>query len=861
MTKYDEVAKGNPILQDSNIIDLNGIDDPILKQRISSIMSKSTNTNENTFSQNISFIGPSQTNRTLKTKEHSILMSIIERIISIPCRKLASSPFRFERTHEAAHHNSRMILENGGDLESLVSSLSYSFTHYGSEFRDIVLLEELLSSNNKWSELKSIINKGVDYEMDEINEDDRKMDIDFHLNRGNHKSASTDMGLKTINKAFDKEVSLGWQIPILPNSIKDIKGACITPLGIATQWTINARNERILKERVTHDCTFPGPSGLSANIRVPDELLDPCIYGFALKRLSHEVHQMRYRHKAARIISTKTDMDAAYRRVHTSIKCALAVITVVPSPVSLAHILLRLPFGARRAGGKFSVISDTITDLATEISSDDSWDPDLIHSDIYRVIEDLPVNLENSENSFGQAYPLFVDMEPKDIAFDNYIDDIIGIGIDLHRIRKCLLHAPALACHVLFRPVIKSDPIKRNNIINSEKHQAEGLLEEVKVILGWRFNFRSFKVFLPSSKLKDWSVDLDEAIENKKIKTKTFESIVGRLNHAGYVVPFGKYFLNRLRKRLTRVRQRNYRTTIFELKEIEDLILWKKLLFHACINGIDLNHVNFTEPSITCYSDACEYGLGGYIVKGPAWRFKIPDELLGYFSINFLEFLAAVLTIELAIEWRNDKDYPHRILSFTDNSSTLSWLFRANFDPSSHEAHETVARSLAWLCTSNNTSLFSQHISGIRNSIADTLSRDFHLSNSDLTEIILSHLPKQVHSQFKIVSHPRDISSWMHSLKPGNRTKAVSIKPRTKDSLQILRNGETTLRTLDSEMYGYDPSVQQTRTSWLQGSQEKLDRTRMAKSSAKRSSWPTPWQPPSVLFQRPFEKMHFKTQH
>ena len=212
-------------------------------------------------------------------------------------------------------------------------------------------------------------------------------------------------------------------------------------------------------------------------------------------------------------------------------------------------------------------------------------------------------------------------------------------------------------------------------------------------------------------------IDLDTAIERRKIKSDVFESIVGRLNHAGYVLPFGKYFLNRLRKRLSKVRRRNYRTTIFEQKEIDDIILWKKLLFYACINGIDLNHINFTEPSITCYSDACEYGMGGYIVGGPAWRFKIPDDLLGYFSINFLEFLAAVLTIESAIKWKDDKNYPHRILSFTDNLSTLNWLFQANFDPNSHEAHDRVARSLAWLCTSNNTSLFSQHIPGTRNSV------------------------------------------------------------------------------------------------------------------------------------------------
>ena len=55
----------------------------------------------------------------------------------------------------------------------------------------------------------------------------------------------------------------------------------------------------------------------------------------------------------------------------------------------------------------------------------------------------------------------------------------------------------------------------------------------------------------------------------------------------------------------------------------------------------------------------------------PAWRFELPSELIGVFSINLLEFIAASLTIQLAVEYRKNIKKPHRILAFTDSSSAL----------------------------------------------------------------------------------------------------------------------------------------------------------------------------------------------
>ena len=116
-----------------------------------------------------------------------------------------------------------------------------------------------------------------------------------------------------------------------------------------------------------------------------------------------------------------------------SIDSALSCITIADD---IGNILLRIPFGARKAGGNFSIVSDTVVDLATEISDDITWDPALIHSEAYELIESLQVITEDDDTPFGQAAELFVPMILKDIAFDGYIDDIMGLGIDNPRIKN-----------------------------------------------------------------------------------------------------------------------------------------------------------------------------------------------------------------------------------------------------------------------------------------------------------------------------------------------------------------------------------------------------------------------------------------
>ena len=85
--------------------------------------------------------------------------------------------------------------------------------------------------------------------------------------------------------------------------------------------------------------------------------------------------------------------------------------------------------------GLFSILSDITTGLTTEIAEDVTWNPNELHSDLFDLVEGFPVKTYDNTTPFGQAAKLFVNISPKDMCFDVYLDDLIGIGIDKPAIR------------------------------------------------------------------------------------------------------------------------------------------------------------------------------------------------------------------------------------------------------------------------------------------------------------------------------------------------------------------------------------------------------------------------------------------
>ena len=240
------------------------------------------------------------------------------------------------------------------------------------------------------------------------------------MTRGNHKSALTLENRKAVQKAYRNEVLQGWLIPLLRQTIFKIKGASVIPLGVAEQFTINEKGERTIKRRVTHDCTFPFPSGDSINNRTIHELLEPCIYGQCLRRLLHQTHQIRLNYPHEVILQMKHDLDAAYRCMHQLPDEAVLSITIVDG---VAYLEVRLPFGVAAGPNKYITMSEMVFDATNDLMANKTWDPKSLHSPL-RGDFDSPV-IEDMTFPFAVEKTLHNPIPNMGVFCDGYIHDII----------------------------------------------------------------------------------------------------------------------------------------------------------------------------------------------------------------------------------------------------------------------------------------------------------------------------------------------------------------------------------------------------------------------------------------------------
>jgi hypothetical protein len=264
-------------------------------------------------------------------------------------------------------------------------------------------------------------------------------------------------------------------------------------------------------------------------------------------------------------------------------------------------------------------------------------------------------------------------------------------------------------------------------------------------------------------KFSDWASNINEIIRNPRVSKKSMETLIGRLDHVAFLMDMLRHFMSRLRQAL----QRAIKTQVTTLtqSEIEDLEIMKQFLVIASSTGVSLNILTFRKPTHLYRSDASLHGLGGYnIVSGRAWRLQLPVDCRLRTSLNSLEFAATVISIW--IDYINNEIPPEScILSQSDSTSASGWLKKSNFsDKEDSLVQLTTARKIAAIILDSQTCLYSQWFPGEQNNVSDACSRDFHLSDIELTHLILSSVPNQTPNGFKLWEVPQEISLWLISL-------------------------------------------------------------------------------------------------
>eukprot|EP00957_Ditylum_brightwellii_P169690 12915667-Ditylum_brightwellii.AAC.1 len=78
--------------------------------------------------------------------------------------------------------------------------------------------------------------------------------------------------------------------------------------------------------------------------------------------------------------------------------------------------------------------------------------------------------------------------------------------------------------------------------------EGEGTPSELKIFLGWLLDSRLFLTQLPRYKGNAWIKEITDLLGSRiPFSSNDVESLIGKLNHAGFIIPSSRHFLNRIR--------------------------------------------------------------------------------------------------------------------------------------------------------------------------------------------------------------------------------------------------------------------------------------------------------------------------
>ena len=703
---------------------------------------------------------------------------------------MTTSPFIFEVNPEAAKSNFSKLAESDFDLEGLLNPNERCATNYGSEFKTPVELEGLLSRHPRWNDLKEKLEKGCEYHLEDLPEDERVQDLQERVRRGNHKSAVKHDSF--LSDAMKKEVEKGWALIVPEANALEIPLIEIAPLGVAEHLGISESGTYVPKLRLTHDLSFPGAiSAESINSRIDRERMEPIMFGHCLSRVLHQIIALRKKYPSRKIFIRKEDLKSAYRRMHLEAKSAVrSAVRVKINGEWYVLISLRLPFGGSSCPPDFCLMSDIVCDVTNDLLQCENWNESKVHS----LLSDfVPPDEElNEDIPLAQAEDIAVPIQAKDKgSFDVFIDDFIGVTVDIGNNKERLKVAPGTVIHAVANITEDDLGVKRDHFIAKDKCQAEGALAERRICLGWNLDTRRLTVELPTHKFIAWSRDVEMLISRKSISHSDLLSLIGKLENVITIVKMMGHFMNNLYSLEEKAFAAKPHAVRITPRAKEDAKLHKKCLEKAHA-GISMNLLTFRRPTHLIIGDACEHGLGAFHAEsGVGYRYVIPPDLRGRAHINLLEFLTQVIQIWLdAIERRIVKG--SCVLGMGDNTSSMGWLRRSNFKETIEgtgelESNEEwaikqeIARKAAEIILEKEACLYSQWFAGVQNVATDSTSRDgLYLSPEAHIAMLKRYTPKQIPANLVLRPLPNEIVSWIGSLlrrMPVQTQRLVKPKP------------------------------------------------------------------------------------
>jgi hypothetical protein len=390
-------------------------------------------------------------------------------------------------------------------------------------------------------------------------------------------------------------------------------------------------------------------------------------------------------------------------------------------------MMLRLSFGRKPCPSEWGIISEAICDLANAILHNDNWDPDKLFAPNQHLV--LVWTLLDNDIPFAKGAKLIVDIPINPHGMhDLYINNIIGLTVDIpgtdHVARWQV--AALLTINTTAWPNHPEEPTPHKSMDARDKLIAEMGPTKTKIILGWDFDFRRLLISLPQNKFDAWTTNIRKLLVEGSTTAKKLESTIGQLGHLTLVVPGIHNFLSRLRE--LQQLATHCRLICISKAYRDDLLLMLHFI-DIFKQGIDMNLVVFSQPTHVYRLDSCPFGLGGYLDKGFAWHFKIPEDLCFQASNNLLKCIASIV-----LPWVNmlagRLKWGDCALLMMDSSTSAGWLRKTNFreiigedaDPVQAKVRIEMVQHHATLFLEAGIEEYSQWFPGWENNVLPMLS-------------------------------------------------------------------------------------------------------------------------------------------
>jgi hypothetical protein len=224
-----------------------------------------------------------QTDQETRSSQQAFPVKLIKIINKVRAEAIpAPMPpeFVIKMTEEVTENNFMILKRYDFDLAKAIHAQRSSPLGYGSEFRPPKTLMKIFKHHPLWGRMERLLIKGSKWPLTEISKSSRMADLTEALQFGNHKGGSPKPDL--LKKLISDDIRYGYGLVIPWGKIPCLPNACLAPMNITMQFTLDAGREIVDKERLTHDQSFKWQLGLSVNKRVIQESLQRCMYATAL---------------------------------------------------------------------------------------------------------------------------------------------------------------------------------------------------------------------------------------------------------------------------------------------------------------------------------------------------------------------------------------------------------------------------------------------------------------------------------------------------------------------------------------------------------------------------------------------------